>query len=101
MAMVQYQFKNMDLQLPMQTVPITTNVVKSKPGQARCTHTTLFDKVCQRLTTCGWFSLGTPFSYTNKTDLHDIIEILLKVALNTITLTLTQIKNKCKTKSED
>ena len=38
MAMVQYQFKNMDLQLPMQTVPITTNVVKSKPGQARCTR---------------------------------------------------------------
>ena len=35
MAMVQYQFKNMDLQLPMQTVPITTDV-KSKPGQAKC-----------------------------------------------------------------
>jgi hypothetical protein len=32
---------------------------------------------------------GTPVSSTNKTDRHDIIEILLKVALNTITLTLT------------
>jgi hypothetical protein len=36
-----------------------------------------------------WFSLGTPVSSTNKTDIHDITEILLKVALNTITLTLT------------
>jgi hypothetical protein len=31
-----------------------------------------------------WFSLGTPVSSTNKTDRHDITEILLKVALNTI-----------------
>jgi hypothetical protein len=30
------------------------------------------------------FSLGTPVFSTNKTDCHDIIEILLKVALNTI-----------------
>ena len=33
-----------------------------------------------------WFSTGTPVSSTNKTDLHDITEILLKVALNTINL---------------
>jgi hypothetical protein len=32
-----------------------------------------------------WFSLDTPVSSTNKTDGHDITEILLKVALNTIT----------------
>jgi hypothetical protein len=40
--------------------------------------------------TCGraWFSLDTPVSSTNKTDHHDITEILFKVALNTITLTL-------------
>jgi len=32
-----------------------------------------------------WFSPGTPVSSTNiKTDLHNITEILLKVALNTI-----------------
>jgi hypothetical protein len=31
-----------------------------------------------------WFSPGTPVSSTNKTDRHDIAEILLKVALNTI-----------------
>jgi hypothetical protein len=37
----------------------------------------------------GWFSPGTPVSSTNKTNRHDITEILLKVALNTITQTLT------------
>ena len=35
-----------------------------------------------------WFSPGTPVSSTNKTDHRDITEILLKVALNTIALTL-------------
>jgi hypothetical protein len=34
-----------------------------------------------------WFSLATPVSSTNKTDRHNITKILLKVALNTITLT--------------
>jgi hypothetical protein len=47
--------------------------------RARCT--TLCDKVCQWLATGRWFS---PVSPTNKTDHHDITEILLKVALNTI-----------------
>jgi hypothetical protein len=35
-----------------------------------------------------WFSLGIPFFSTNETD-HDITEILLKVVLNTMILTLT------------
>jgi hypothetical protein len=47
--------------------------------------TTLCDKVCQWLVTGRWCSLCTPVSSTNKTDCHDIAEILLKVALNTIT----------------
>jgi hypothetical protein len=34
------------------------------------------------------FFSGTPVSSTNKTDRHDITEILLKVTLNTLTLTL-------------
>jgi hypothetical protein len=46
--------------------------------------TTLCDKVYQWLATGRWFSPGTPVSSTNKTDHHDIAEILLKVALNTI-----------------
>jgi len=36
----------------------------------------------------GGFSLGTLVSSTNKTDRHKITEILLKVALNIITLAL-------------
>jgi hypothetical protein len=36
-----------------------------------------------------WFSSDTPVSSTNKTDLHDITEILLKVPFNTMTIILT------------
>jgi hypothetical protein len=43
-------------------------------------------QVGQCIATGLWFSLGIPVSSTNKTDHHDITEILLKVALNTITL---------------
>jgi hypothetical protein len=67
--------------------------------RARCA--TLCDKVCQWLVTGQWFSLCTPVSSTNKTDRHDITEILLKVALNTITLTPNQwkkLKQKTKTR---
>ena len=48
--------------------------------------TTLCDKVRQSLVAERLFSLGTQVSSTNKTDCHDIAEILLKVELNTITL---------------
>jgi hypothetical protein len=50
--------------------------------------TTLCDKVCQWLVASLWFSPGTPLSSTNKTDHHNITQILLKVTLNTITPTL-------------
>ena len=45
---------------------------------------TLYDKVLSDLRQVNGFSPGTPVSSTNKTDHHDIAEILLKVALNTI-----------------
>jgi len=64
----------------MQSVPITKKVVSSNPFQA---DTTLCDKVCQ-FVTGRWFSPCTPVSSTNKTERHDITEILLKVALSTI-----------------
>ena len=50
--------------------------------------TTLCDEVCQWFAAGLWISLGTLVSFTNKTDRHDITEILLNVVLNTITLTL-------------
>ena len=46
------------------------------------------------------FSPGTPVSYTNRTDRHDIAEILLKVALNTITLTIFLLELAIRTKAE-
>ena len=45
--------------------------------------------VCQWLLAGRWFS---PDSSTNKTDRNDTTEILLKVTLNTITLTLEHLK---------
>ena len=51
-------------------------------------ETTLCDEVCQWLATGRWCTPGTPVSSINKTDRRDITEILPKVALNTITLTL-------------
>jgi hypothetical protein len=69
----------------MQPVHITTDVVSSNLNQGKVTRcTTLYDKVCQWLATDQWFSPGSPVSSTNKTDHHDKIEILLKVALNAI-----------------
>ena len=50
--------------------------------------TTIYDKVCQL------FSLGTPVSFTNKTNPYDIAEILLKVALSTVNLSLSHTR-KC------
>ena len=50
-----------------------------------CTQlTAASDKVYQLLAHGRWFSPGTPASSTTKTGRHDIAEILLKVALNTI-----------------
>jgi len=67
-------------------VPITTKVVSSNHahGEAYSLDTTLFEKVCQWIATGRCFATGTPVSSTNKTDLHDITEKMLKVTLNTI-----------------
>jgi hypothetical protein len=45
-------------------------------------------KVCQSLAAGLWFSPDTLVSSINKTDHHDITEILLKVVLKTILVTL-------------
>jgi hypothetical protein len=47
-----------------------------------------------------WFSPGTPVFSTNKTDHHEINEILLKVALNTINLNQSYITCCKKTSSK-
>ena len=43
------------------------------------------DRVCQWLATGLWCTLSTLVSSTNKTDRQNITEIMLKVALSTIT----------------
>ena len=58
-------------------------------------ETTVCDKVCRWLATGRWFSPGSLVSSTNNTDCHDITEIFLKVALNTINQTnQTYYRNK-------
>ena len=64
----------------LQSVTITTNVVSSNPTHGKV-YITLYDTVCQWLVAGLWFS---PVFSTNKTDWHDITEILLKMVLNTI-----------------
>jgi hypothetical protein len=54
------------------------------------------DKVYQLLAHGQWFSPSTPASSTTKTGRHDMAEILLKVALNTI----NQIKSNHQDKME-
>ena len=73
----------LDLWLP---TPITTNVVSSKSRSDKV-YSIQHDVInCQWFAAGRWFSPGTQVSSTNKTDCHDTTEILLKVALNTMTL---------------
>ena len=79
----------MDLQLPVQSEPITTKVVSSNPTDGGVYLIKYCDKLCQRLAILGrQFSAGTQVSSTNETDFHDMTDILLKEELNTTTLTL-------------
>jgi hypothetical protein len=67
----------------MQSVPITTNIVSSIPARGELysiQHYVI--KFVSELQQVGSFS---PVSFKNKTDGHDITEILMKVVLNTIT----------------
>ena len=57
-------------------------IVNNKKGCTRFAAAS--DKVYQLLAHGRWFCPGTPASSTTKTGCHDIAEILLKVALNTI-----------------
>ena len=69
--------------LPVQSVPITTKVVSLNPVDGE------MYSIQHYVIKFVWFSPGTPVSSTNKSDCHDITELLLKVALNTITLNQT------------
>ena len=67
MAVIVWQ---LNLQLPVQSMPITTKVVSSN---------TVHDEAYSiQHYVIKFVSLGTSVSSTNKTDRHDIAEILLK-----------------------
>jgi hypothetical protein len=66
----------------MQAVPITTNVVSSNPTQAIQHYVIKFVSDLRQVSGFLWELQFPP----NKTDRHNITEILLKVALNTINL---------------
>ena len=65
----------------MQSVPITTNIVNLNPTQVIKYYVIKFVSDMWQI---GGLFLGILVSSTNKTDHHDITEILLKVVLNTI-----------------
>ena len=60
-------------------------------GHINVLDATLCDKVCQLLATGRWFSTANLVFSTNKTHRHDKAEILLKVVLNTITVTIIRV----------
>jgi hypothetical protein len=70
-----------------------TNVLDSELcGWVTTLDTTLCDTVCQWLATGRYFNPGTLVSSTYETCLHNIIEILLKVALNSITTVICKLE---------
>jgi hypothetical protein len=71
----------LDLQLPVQSVPIKITVVSSNPTLAEVYSIQYY--LIKKIP-------GTSVSSPDNTDCRDITEILLKVALNTITLMITQ-----------
>jgi hypothetical protein len=85
---------DLDLQIHVQSVPITTKVASSNPSHGEVYSIKQYViKFVSDLRQEWWFSPGSAVSSTNKTDSHNINEILMKVALNTITLTLLIIDN--------
>ena len=73
--------------LDLQVLSITSKVVSSNPAHGEVYSIQLY--VIKFVSHLWKFSSGTPVSSINKTDRHDTTEILLKVALNTITLIRT------------
>ena len=69
----------MDVQLPIQLVPITTDVVSSNLDQGEVYNIMFVSDLWQ----VGGFVRVLRFPPPIKTDRHDVAEILLKVALNT------------------
>ena len=70
----------LDLPLPMQSVPITTNIVSSNPTHAMCTLSNIMWYILKFVSDLWQVFQGTQVSFINKTNHQYITEILLKVA---------------------
>ena len=70
------------------TAWVRARLCKLRKGCTRLAATS--DTVYQLLAHGRWFSLGTSASSTIKTGRHDIAEIWLKVAINTINQSINQ-----------
>ena len=84
---VNYHINNNNVNYAFMLLILPTTIVSVLATSAdRCPiwSITAIQLLCQRLAKSQWFSPGTLVSSTNKTDRHDMAEILLKVALNTI-----------------
>jgi hypothetical protein len=79
------------LQLFVQSVSITTAVVNSNPVYGEVYSIQHY--VIKLRQVGGFLDPDTPVSSTNKTDRHNIAEILLKVALKTINLNQTKLSS--------
>ena len=75
------------MQLDLQSMPITTKVVSLNPAHGEMYliqhYVTKFVDDIRQVVVFSGYSV----SFTNKTDIYDITEILLKVVLHTMTLT--------------
>ena len=63
-----------ELQLPLQSVPITNSCEFESCSWQGVRDATLYDEVCQWFVAGRWFSSGTLVYSTNKTDRHDITD---------------------------
>jgi hypothetical protein len=83
-ARVAQWVRSLDLTTHTNLSPIRRRFAPSFVNYKECTRlAAASDKVYQLPAHGRWFSPGTPASSTTKTGHHDIVEILLKVALTT------------------
>ena len=84
--MIAWEF---DLQLPVQSVPITIKVASSNPAHGELYSIQRY--VIKFSATCDRSVVFSPVSSTNNTNLKAIADILLKTAVDTIILALFNV----------
>jgi len=86
------------MQSPLQWGPLTLTLWVRIHSWRSKLDITLYDKVYRQLAAGQWFS---PVSSTNKTDRHDMSDVLLKMALNTINRTQKRLHERTFLKNQE